>query len=589
MRKFIKVLARTGRDSDVWPVALLLLAVVVPALCLLWFMNAAMRNERLAAQQKLAEAQRAQLSSAQVQLDRHLDSVLGELNKLARNEPAPVAFAKAMAFVDSVQVLDDQGRIVYPNQPSPPPSVGELPAEWNAAGRLEYVKNFEKAAAAYHAMALSATNIHFAARALQAEARSLVRAGQKDRAIQLIKETLGHERYRHAADAQGRLIAANAELMALELGAGEEIAKRLRQRLLDYENPVLAAPQRRFLMKEVRRLAPGIEFPTLAAEELAVNESNVCKIATQRAVALFRSDTLAKRLGVALGENILMGTSAESVSVSVGPRLPGWYLSIRGQSPRETSINVYLWTAVLVLAAVAVLALLAVRVVRRQTALARLKNDLVATVSHELKTPLSSMRVLVDTLMESDKMDENARRDYLRLIAGENERLSRLVQNFLTFSRMERNKHTFEFKASEVRPIVDVAVAGHDVVVRVPDNLPRVTADPDAIATALGNLLDNASKHSGNKDVLVTAKANNGTVQISVQDHGIGIPRRDLKRVFEPFYQVDQRLSRNGGGCGLGLSIVQSIINAHGGRISVESEPGSGSTFTISLPVAKET
>src|SRR6185369_10207141 len=120
-----------------------------------------------------------------------------------------------------------------------------------------------------------ATNANVAARAYQAEARCLVRSGQNDSAIQLIEKVLGDERYHRAVDPQGRLIVANAELMALELTSDKastrsrSIADRLKQRLSDYENSVLAAPQRRFLMKEFQKLSPQIEFPTLTAEQLA--------------------------------------------------------------------------------------------------------------------------------------------------------------------------------------------------------------------------------------------------------------------------------------------------------------------------------
>ena len=131
-----------------------------------------------------------------------------------------------------------------------------------------------------------------------------------------------------------------------------------------------------------------------------------------------------------------------------------------------------------------ILTLLAVRLLRRQAALARLKNDLAATVSHELKTPLSSMRVLVDTLLDSEKLDDSTVREYLQLIARENERLSRLIQNFLTFSRMERNKYTFHFVPLPARQIVDAAVEavrerfaapGCHFEVQVEGDLPEIT------------------------------------------------------------------------------------------------------------------
>jgi signal transduction histidine kinase len=240
--------------------------------------------------------------------------------------------------------------------------------------------------------------------------------------------------------------------------------------------------------------------------------------------------------------------------------------------------------------------LLAVRLLRRQTTLARLKNDLAATVSHELKTPLASMRVLVDTLLSSEKLNEQTTREYLQLIAQENERLSRLIQNFLTFSRMERKKHTFLLSPLPASEIIDAAVdavrerfqaPGCSFEAQVDPDLPIVMCDRDALAAALINLLDNAWKYSGDiKHIVLRARSESGKVIFSVQDNGIGIARSDSKRIFQSFYQIDQRLSRAESGCGLGLSIVQFITTAHDGDVSVESEPGRGSTFTICLPAA---
>jgi signal transduction histidine kinase len=598
-----RAFSRTGQNSELWPVALLLFAVVVPAVALVWFMNAAMENERLATRQKLADSYRAQLSSIQMELERHWEERLGELEKLASATPPAAAFARCVqsGFSDSVLIANERGDIVYPHSPSPV-TVSETGPQWAEGNHSENVrKDFVGAAGLYHTLARDTTNTHLAARGLQAEARCLVRAGRKEEALRLAKDIFAQERFRDAADAQGRLIAANVELMALELRADDVIAHRLKQRLMDYDNPVLAAPQRRFLMKELRRLHPEMEFPTLAAEELAVQSSptNVWHFTTanRRVVTLMGFDKLQSHLRAVTDAPVSLvppGTDPDVtfVSVPAGARLAGVRLvfPLGPQTGRPT--HVYLWTAMLVLAAMSVLTLFAIRLLRRQAALGRMKNDLVATVSHELKTPLSSIRVLVDTLLAAEKWNESTAREYLQLIARENERLSRLVQHFLTFSRIERNKQAFHVSPSAVRSIIDAAVEAMPVgrlELQVPSDLPQVMANADALATALINLLDNACKYSeAGQPVVLRAQARNGSVLLSVQDHGTGIAARETKKIFDPFYQVDQRLSRKGGGCGLGLSIVQSIVHAHHGRVSVESESGRGSTFTISIPAAKE-
>ena len=612
MRNLIRMLTRAGRDSDVWPVALLLFAVLVPALCLLWFMNAAIRNERLATRQKWADIFRPQLLSLQEGLKKHWEELGTKLDEIVRTNHPTAAFAKAIeaGLADSVLLFDTEGRLIYPNVATAKPTE-DVDRRWADAGQLEYrEKDYSRAAEVYHALAREATNADVAARGWQARARCLTRASQSEAAVGLVLETFGDARYRHATDPQGRLITGNVELMVYELSRDETIARRLHKRLMDYENPTLAAPQRRFLMKELQGLAPHLEFPTLMAEQLAAKVSISVRDATAdrvpgsdlwhhtspggRAVALFRAATLPGRIGALMGGNARLlppGVEHPDVLLAVpAPGLPGWQMAVMMQRAPEPPVAVYLCTGMLVLAAMGVLTLLAVRVLRREIALARLKNDLVATVSHELKTPLSSMRLLVDTLLESEKFNEQTAREYLQLIARENERLSRLVGNFLAFSRIERKKHVFAFKPVPVSELVDTAVKavqGREFNVRITPELPDVMGDPDALVTALVNLLENASKHSDNaQPITVRAEAEGGRVVVSVRDNGGGIEARELKKIFEPFYQVDQTLARKGSGCGLGLSIVNAIVKAHRGTVTVESEPGRGSTFTVCLPTA---
>jgi signal transduction histidine kinase len=278
-------------------------------------------------------------------------------------------------------------------------------------------------------------------------------------------------------------------------------------------------------------------------------------------------------------------------------------LSFKDQRFPEAAVNTriasYVWIGTLVLISAAVFVLLLVRMLRRQLALTQLRNDLVANVTHELKTPLSSMRLLVETLLNSPQLNEQTAREYLQLIATENLRLSRLIDNFLTFSRIERNKYTFRFNPVPAVKLIEAAaasvrerfsVAGCHFDVQAPAELPPVVADSDAIVTALVNLLDNAYKYSGDeKQITLSAQAQNGSVRFAVKDNGVGLSPRDAKRIFKRFYQVDQKMSRTGGGCGLGLSIVKFIIAAHDGEIGVESRPGEGTTFTVTLPASNQT
>jgi signal transduction histidine kinase len=258
-------------------------------------------------------------------------------------------------------------------------------------------------------------------------------------------------------------------------------------------------------------------------------------------------------------------------------------------------VSSYLWIGGLVIVAMLVLGSLALGLVRRQMALTQLRNDLVANVTHELKTPLTSMRLLVETLIDSPSLEEKTVREYLQLIARENSRLSRLIDNFLTFSRMERNKYAFGFKQVPARQIVDGASAAlRDRLaaphchfsIQAPANLPSVLADADAMVTVLVNLLDNALKYSREeKEIILKADAENGHVLFSVKDNGIGLAPRDTRRIFKRFYQVN-RAADPVGGCGLGLSIVQFVVTAHHGTVRVHSQPGKGSEFIVGIPAA---
>ncbi len=628
-----------GRPSGSWLMLLLLLAVLVPSVCLLWFMNQAVRNERLAVRQKLADVYGVNLTLVQNQLEFYWRQTAGVLDfQVDRSSPS-VFFSLQVrgGLADAVICFDAAGHVTYPGAASA--ARPEAPdAAWTQAEDLESTNRME-AATAFARLAAQTTNADLAARAFQAQARCLIKSGQTNEAIAVLTGPLADERYRHATDSQDRLLVPNAELMALELLKESAPSRapgplfRLRRRVLDYGDPDLSSPQRRFLMRELQKLFPDPAVARmLAAEDLAARYleagpprardpvlrpsalPGVWQFAAVhgRVVALHQTDALIERMRRGVVSQplppdvsltfLLPGKDPEPsfFSQSAGPSLPGWRLafSLKDQRLFDTAANQriasYVWIGVLVVAAVIVLAALALRLVRRQMALTQLRNDLVANVTHELKTPLSSMRLLVETLLNSQPLHEPTAREYLQLIAQENLRLSRLIDNFLTFSRMERNKYAFGFKEVAAAVILDGAVAavrerfsapGCHFTTRIGSDLPAVLADPDALVTALVNLLDNAYKYSGDeKQITLSAGADHSRVIFTVEDNGIGLSARDTKRIFKRFFQVDQRLSRTGGGCGLGLSIVKFIVTAHHGRVRVGSRPGQGSTFSISMP-----
>jgi len=287
----------------------------------------------------------------------------------------------------------------------------------------------------------------------------------------------------------------------------------------------------------------------------------------------------------------------------LGRYFPGWNVEIHFkdvdifEATADRQKMIYVWAGLLAIAVMLSAGLLAARIVGKQIKTNKLKNDFIATVSHELKTPLASMRVLVDTLLEGSYRDQRQVTEYLELVSKENERLTGLIDNFLSFSRMERNKQAFTIVPTSPSQIaLDAAEAiktkfsaGQCVFeADIGEDLPDVPADRDAMITVLVNLLDNAYKYSyDDKRIELRAFARDGSVWFTVCDNGAGISRRSAKRIFKRFYQVDRSLSRSAEGCGLGLSIAKFIVDAHKGSIGVESRPGEGSIFTVKLPSIK--
>jgi signal transduction histidine kinase len=258
--------------------------------------------------------------------------------------------------------------------------------------------------------------------------------------------------------------------------------------------------------------------------------------------------------------------------------------------------RIYAWTALIAAVAICGIAAAAGLAVNQQLRLHELKNTSVATVAHELRTPLATMRVLVDTLRESRYRDAEQLREYLDLLHSENLRLSRLTEHFLTHSRLARGQQQFSFEPVAVESVVDPAVAalqskldapGCTFTLDLAKPLPQIMADRDSLVTVLINLLENALKYSGDeKRITLRARREDMALVFVVEDNGLGLTTEQRRHVFEPFYQADQKLSRMRAGCGLGLSIVQAIIRAHRGRIEIASEPEKGAAFSVHIPLA---
>jgi signal transduction histidine kinase len=238
-----------------------------------------------------------------------------------------------------------------------------------------------------------------------------------------------------------------------------------------------------------------------------------------------------------------------------------------------------------------------VRDIRRLREIENLRSTFLSMLGHELQTPLSIIKGYTDTLARSDgKWDKKTLSHGLEVIEEECDRLSKLVNRLLLASRIETRTVTLKKDevqlpavASKVVRRLEATAGKHNFGVSFNPGFPVVYADPELMEGVITNLVDNAIKYSplGGK-ITITGRAEVDHVRVTVVDEGIGIPRRDLERIFDRFRRGDTSQVQKVRGVGLGLYICKSIVEAHGGRIEVSSEPGAGSRFTFTLPLQEK-
>lgn len=239
---------------------------------------------------------------------------------------------------------------------------------------------------------------------------------------------------------------------------------------------------------------------------------------------------------------------------------------------------------------------LTLRATDREARLAQAKSNFVANVSHELKTPLSLLSLFSEILELGLVKNEAKKIEYYQVMRHESRRLNKLIDNILDFSKIEAGRKTYNFVAGDMAEVIENVLSsyryqidnsGFDVQTNMPDSLPPVSIDRDAMTQAVSNLLDNAIKYSGDvKQLSITTKTLGSDLSVEIADRGIGIPHAEQAKIFEKFYRVGNGLVHDVKGSGLGLSLVKHIVEAHNGTISVESVVGKGSRFTILLPLA---
>jgi signal transduction histidine kinase len=241
-------------------------------------------------------------------------------------------------------------------------------------------------------------------------------------------------------------------------------------------------------------------------------------------------------------------------------------------------------------------AALIARDISRESEITRLKTEFVHNISHELKTPLTLIHLFGETLQRKENLTDEERKECYEIITKESERLSHLINNVLDFSRIEMGRKEFTFKNENIATVVSDTLEsyryhlerkGFTIETDITSDIPEIIIDREAIASVLINLLSNVMKYSPKeKEVTVKLMRDGENAVLQVKDKGIGISPKEILKIFQRFYRSQNITASEIGGSGLGLTLVKHIIEAHGGRIQVESEPGEGSIFSVILPIS---
>ena len=614
------------------------LAVAVPAAALIWTTLNLWERDRRHGAQELGALHRFHLEEAVRIIDAELAA---RAQRAGRRDPVPAAEAGVVfrelsidglpgslptgapeeGMPDGLLVVASNGVPLYPA-----PAIGTLqPPDADLRG--------EALVAAFHQRLIT---------------RSMADA-YLDLAAQLMEEHLEGSR-----SPSGRLYLPGIRWAALQRLSPEDprfgaTLEALIRQVTRYEAPLMPASQRLFLAREVRRLGGQPELPTESAEALglAVVQSLAGPASRELRVAmtvhpsgdgsgeevwllpapgggviwLYRRERLHRELEARVNRGLApqgyrarlgpqnraspvsAGTGVASsgeLQASLGASLPGWELGLDASAAaasmartarRQAVLQVASATSAVILGTV--LAFLTIRRFLQRVRLAEVRHDFLTTVSHELRTPMTSIRMLIESLVADPDPSPERTRSYLEVVSRETLRLGRLVDDYLTFARLERGRMDYDFQPTPPETVVEAAVRSVgprfaapacDFRTELAEELPLIRADVPSLTTALLNLLENAHKYTGaDKRILLTVTRTAEGVRFTVTDNGRGFDPRHRSRIFEKFHRVDEAVGAVTG-AGLGLHIVRSIVEAHGGRVEVETTPGEGSRFTILLP-----
>jgi two-component system phosphate regulon sensor histidine kinase PhoR len=356
----------------------------------------------------------------------------------------------------------------------------------------------------------------------------------------------------------------------------------------------------------VRSIASGTERTVLAQYDVSAVAGQLSKLAElrfPRERAAFRLTPPREPVAALAALRRIVAEAGQTATVvartPLGPPLEGFALTaeLPGDPAAPLAFRnrtLYIALLVLLYVGIGVGFGLTLREIRRAYKLSRLKTDFVANISHELRTPLTSVRLFAETLREGRAEGPEEVRECVTLLSAEADRLSRMVERLLDWSRLESGGGQLEKERTEIPVLLDRIGEAYraqqlpaSYQTEIEPQLPPVEVDRDAMAQVVLNLLTNAVKYTGDeKRIRVRARRSGRNVAIEVEDNGPGVRPHDRKRIFDRFYRGDDLLSRRTEGTGLGLAIAKKIVELHGGRIELDSRMGEGSTFRVILPAA---
>jgi signal transduction histidine kinase len=549
--------------SRLYPRAILIyiVTIVIPACGLLWLGIQSFERQRQAL---------ATLNS---------ERLAGELEKRTR-AAAETAFAQHNHPAAKYWFTMEQGLVVRPALHAPPPL--PVPREFLEAEHLELDLNMPAVALDLYRKLLGSNQSKDLA--LSRMARCLAKLGRHDQA-RVIWQTLA-DTYSVSRDLSHRPYGIVA---AIEAGQSQGLYEKIASGAWD-----LAADQAEYFLSE---LDPKRTTPYLDQFRFARNLNEQFK--PER--PLQQNETYAYNLGEWRvfyhdeGNDRISGFAVNTDWIDHVLR-PQVQRELGITDTAKRSVQVYGGAIAFVLLMLSAGVVLLLRDISREARTNGLRSDFVSSVSHELKTPITLIRLYSETLLRGSGFQEEERPHFYRIIMRESERLGRLVDRIQTFSRVERGDQTYKFEEGDLAPAIGRIVddyreflerTGFRVERALPESAPHVRFDATALSQAVINLLDNAVKYSGeSRDIAVRLSVLDGGVILEVEDHGIGIPGAEQGRIFERFYRIPNGSGK--GGYGLGLFLVRHIMEAHGGRAEVNSELGRGSRFRLVFPIVAQ-